>query len=62
MYSSRHIHKGGLIVNKEFAFLGASPDGKVCVNGQCGLVEIKCPLTARSMTISDACDTLRDFF
>ena len=62
MYSSRHIHKCGLIVNKEFAFLGASPDGKVCDNGQCGLVEIKCPFTARSMTISDACDTLRDFF
>ena len=62
MYSSRHIHKCRLIVNKEFAFIGASSDGKVCDNGQCGLIEIKCPFTARSMTITDACDTLWDFF
>ena len=39
----RHLHERGLVVTNEFPFLGASPDGKVCDAGQCGILEIKCP-------------------
>lgn len=56
-----HVHKCGLIVNPKFSFLGASPDSKVCVgDGQSGLVEVKCPFSARDKTIIDACE-IRDF-
>jgi hypothetical protein len=41
--------------------LGASPDGKICDNGSCGILEIKCPFTARNSTISDSCDKIHDF-
>ena len=36
----RHLHECGLVVTNEFPFLGASPDGKVCDAGQCGILEI----------------------
>lgn len=61
-FPSRHIHSCGLVVNKEFAFLGASPDGKVCDNGHCCLLEIKYPYSSRNFTITEACDNIRDFF
>ncbi|VDI62477.1 Hypothetical predicted protein [Mytilus galloprovincialis] len=48
-YKDRHYHECGLVVNKNFMFLGASPDGILCDNGQSGIVEIKCPYTARNM-------------
>lgn len=59
-FSNRHLHDCGLVVTNEFPFLGASPDGKVCDGGQCGILEIKCPYASRNSTISEACD-LRDF-
>ena len=37
-FPSRHIHDCGFVVNNEFSFLGASPDGKVCDGGKCGLL------------------------
>ena len=52
-YPSRHFHECGLIINSEFEFLGATPDGKLCDGS--GIVEIKCPYSARNMTISEAC-------
>lgn len=61
-FPARHIHTCGLVINKEFAFLGATPDGKVCDNGHCGLIEIKCPYSARNMIIVEACNNVRDFF
>lgn len=60
-FQSRHIHACGFVVNNEFSFLGASPDGKVCDNGQTGIIEIKCPYTARAMTISEAVMSINDF-
>lgn len=60
-HKSVHFHECGLVVNNEFPFLGASPDGLVCENGETGLLEIKCPYTARNMTVSEACELLRDF-
>ena len=49
-----HIHDCGLVVNNAFPFIAASPDGKICENGECGLLEIKCPFLARDMFISEA--------
>ena len=45
-----------------FAFLGASPDAKLCDNGQSGLMEIKCPYSARHMTVAEACESVKGFF
>ena len=56
-----HFHECGLVVNKNFAFLGATPDGELCDNGECGTTEVKCPFTARHMKIVQACDEVRDF-
>ncbi|KAJ8913373.1 hypothetical protein NQ315_008765 [Exocentrus adspersus] len=42
------IKKCGLFIDKIHPFLGASPDGLI---GDQGLVEIKCPYSARNMTI-----------
>jgi hypothetical protein len=56
-----HLHDCGLIINNEFPFLAATPDGKLCENGECGLVEIKCPYLARDLEISDACSKLKNF-
>lgn len=61
-YPSRHFHKCGFVVNNDFSFIGATPDGKLCDNGQSGIVEIKCPYSARNLMISQACETLVDFY
>ena len=47
-----HIHDCGLVVSNAFPFIAASPDGKVCENGECGLLEIKCSFLARDMITS----------
>lgn len=49
-----HVHDCGLCVNPEFPFLGATPDGIVCDEGTSGNIEIKCPYTARDMTIEES--------
>lgn len=54
-----HLHDCGLVVNPEFPFLGASPDGKVCKNGGSGIIEIKCPFIARDIGIHDAVTKFR---
>lgn len=61
-YKDRHFHECGLVVNKNFMFLGASPDGILCDNGQSGIVEIKCPYTARNMKLIQASEEIRDFY
>ena len=55
LYPTRHFHDCGLVVNPEFMFLGATPDGKLCSDGESGIVEIKCPWSARNCTIDEAC-------
>ncbi len=54
-HPSQHLHECGLVVNSEFSFLGATPDGKICSNGESGIMEIKCPITARYMDLEKAC-------
>ncbi|WAR11714.1 hypothetical protein MAR_025894 [Mya arenaria] len=39
-----------------FSFLGATSDAIVCDNGESGIVEIKCPYSARNMTIAETCN------
>jgi len=58
---NRHIHECGFIINNEFPFLGATPDGKLCDQGHTGLIEIKCPYSARDLSVQQACD-LPNFF
>ena len=52
--STAHVHTCGLVVNPEFPFLGASPDGIVCDGGATGIVEIKCPYSIRDLKIPAA--------
>ena len=59
----------------ESGVLGASPDGfvqgvprniKVHIQGKVNaspdIIEVKCPFSAREMSIKDACANLKDFF
>ena len=57
-----HLHNIGLVVNPICPFLGASPDGIVCENGECGIIEVKCPYSARDYKIKEACEKVKDFF
>ena len=59
---SSHVHECGFIINPEFTFLGATPDGIVCSNGESGLLEVKCPYSARSMSILQACSDIPKFY
>ncbi|XP_033097192.1 uncharacterized protein LOC117101339 [Anneissia japonica] len=59
---SSHLHECGFVINKEFTFLGATPDVIVCSNSKCGLLEIKCPYSARNMSISQACADITGFY
>ena len=61
-FPDRHLHECGFVVNNEFPFLGATPDGKLCDKGTVGIVEIKCPFSARDFTVKDACSQISDFF
>ncbi|KAK0062597.1 hypothetical protein Bpfe_007802, partial [Biomphalaria pfeifferi] len=54
--TGRKIEKCGFIVNPNFPFLGASPDGKFYENGNIGLVEVKCPYKHRKDTVEKAVD------
>ena len=49
---------------KPFPFIAATPDGKICANGQSGLLEIKCPFSVRDKTITEvlADPQKQDFF
>ncbi|XP_062585783.1 uncharacterized protein LOC134247430 [Saccostrea cucullata] len=49
-----HIHDCGLVINPLFSFLAATPDGKICLDGQTGVLEIKCPFSVRNLLISEA--------
>ncbi|KAJ8310076.1 LOW QUALITY PROTEIN: hypothetical protein KUTeg_011941 [Tegillarca granosa] len=53
--TNHHAHDIELIINPEFPYLGATPDGKVCDKGESGILEIECPYTVRDMTLSEAC-------
>lgn len=55
------VHRCGLVVNPAAPFLGASPDGIVCNADACGLIEVKCPYTARDLSICVAVEKIANF-
>lgn len=59
--SGHHVHECGLIINPSFPFLGASPDSKLCIDGETVIMEVKCPFSARHMGILEACSSLAGF-
>mgnify|MGYP005950799817 CR=1 FL=1 len=60
-FQERHIHDCGLVINPDFPFLAATPDGKVCFEGKTGVLEIKCPFSARDLTIPEAVQQVSQF-
>jgi hypothetical protein len=58
--TGNHVHDCGLMVNPLFPCIAATPDGKVCCNGQSGLLEIKCPFWCRDLKLREAME--RDVF
>jgi len=56
-FRDRHLHDSGLVVNPNYSFLGATPDGKVCIDSVTGIIEIKCPYAVRDMKIEEAIET-----
>lgn len=60
--TKRHLHVVGLVINPMFPFLGATPDAIVCDDGETGIMEVKCPYSARDMTIPEAVRDIKDFF
>src|SRR6185436_10912198 len=52
--TGNHIHQCGFVVNPKLTFLGATPDGIVCDKGVTGLIEVKCPISARNLTPFEA--------
>lgn len=60
-YPAKHLHECGFVINREFDFLGSTPDGKICDDGDSGIIEIKCPYRARDHMIVQACAEFKDF-
>ncbi|XP_078658352.1 uncharacterized protein LOC144903810 [Branchiostoma floridae x Branchiostoma belcheri] len=54
--------KEDILVNPSYSFLGASPDAKVCCGGQTGILEVKCPYSARNKTVRDVVLTVPNFY
>lgn len=52
------VDKCGLFVHPIHGFLGASPDGLV---GEDSILEIKCPKSAKNMSIQEACNNIKNF-
>ncbi|XP_045189076.2 uncharacterized protein LOC123546672 [Mercenaria mercenaria] len=60
--TGNHLHDVGLVVNPTFPFLGATPDALVCAGGSTGLVEVKCPYSARNYSVLQAIQSnVKDF-
>ena len=48
------VNSAGLFIHKEYGFLGASPDGiAIFPSGEKALLEVKCPLTAKGLTLEE---------
>ena len=54
--SANSVVECGFVVNPEWPWLGASPDGVVQNDaGYIKIVEIKCPFSKKNMTITESC-------
>ena len=48
------VNSAGLFIHKKYGFLWASPDGiAIFPSGEKGLLEVKCPLTAKGLTLEE---------
>ena len=64
LYDELYVSESGIHIS-EYGFLGASPDGLVCRvqdNSIAGIVEVKCPYSARNCTVEEACHSKPNFF
>lgn len=50
------VRSSGLVVHQQYPFLAASPDGLI---GENEIIEVKCPVSARSMSIESAVEAKR---
>ena len=55
------VMESGLVVDSSEPWLGASSDGTLSVNDEKHLVEVKCPYSARDMTVEEAVTTIKAF-
>ena len=55
------VRSSGLVVNVDKPWLSATPDGMLSTSDNTFLVEIKCPYTARDLTIAEAVAQLKSF-
>ena len=55
--TGNHVHDCGLLVNPKYTFIAASPDAKVCENGQSGILEVKSPFSIRDWNINQALES-----
>ena len=65
-FKSKHkdftVREGGLFINPVSPILGASPDGLVnCSCHDPGILEIKCPWSARDLTIKEFAESKKSF-
>ena len=65
-FKSKHkdftVREGGLFINPVSPILGASPDGLVnCSCHDPGILEIKCPWSARDLTIKEFAEPKKSF-
>lgn len=58
---NHHIHDCGLVINPNFSFLAATPDGKICIEREMGILEIKCPFSAGDMKLDEAAVSIPNF-
>ncbi|XP_065289012.1 uncharacterized protein [Dermacentor albipictus] len=47
-------HETGLHIHPQYPFLAASPDRIIVLDGEEGLLEVKCPLSKKGLTIEEA--------
>ena len=54
-HQGAHVHAIGFVINPSYPFLGASPDARVCVGNETGIMEVKCPYSSRYKTLEECC-------
>lgn len=52
---------GLVIAAPDFPFLAATADDKLCFEGETCVLDIKCPFSARDLTISEAVQQVTQF-
>lgn len=55
------MHDCSLVINPNLTCIGATPHGKVCHEGQAGILEIKCSFSVRDMKIKNVWSSFKAF-